>query len=70
MRIFEWATGRMKICPMQAIRMEDSDIFVNSDLCIGCGNCATVCPPGSLTMVRHSEYHPPNVNPDLVGLGV
>ena len=39
-------------CTSGAISIEDGEVVVDSDLCVGCGTCATVCPTCALE-ARH-----------------
>ena len=42
-------------CPVNAIFREGSKEIVIEDHCIGCGQCATNCPYGNITMYGHQE---------------
>lgn len=42
-------------CPVNSIFREGSKEIVIEDHCIGCGQCATNCPYGNITMVGHQE---------------
>jgi Fe-S-cluster-containing hydrogenase component 2/CRP-like cAMP-binding protein len=42
-------------CPVNAIFREGDKEIVIEDHCIGCGQCATNCPYGNITMVGHAE---------------
>lgn len=39
-------------CPMKAIQAPDDFITIESDKCIGCGLCVSICPTGALKMER------------------
>ncbi|NTU89680.1 MAG: 4Fe-4S binding protein, partial [Actinobacteria bacterium] len=41
-------------CTSGAIKIQDNEMVITPDLCIGCGTCATVCPTCAL------EAHRPN----------
>jgi Fe-S-cluster-containing hydrogenase component 2/CRP-like cAMP-binding protein len=42
-------------CPVNAIFREGDKEIVIEDHCIGCGQCATNCPYGNITMTGHQE---------------
>jgi Fe-S-cluster-containing hydrogenase component 2/CRP-like cAMP-binding protein len=42
-------------CPVNAIFREGDKEIVIEDHCIGCGQCATNCPYGNITMVGHKD---------------
>lgn len=42
-------------CPVNAIFREGNKEIVIEDHCIGCGQCATNCPYGNITMYGHQE---------------
>jgi NAD-dependent dihydropyrimidine dehydrogenase PreA subunit len=42
-------------CQMEALTLEDEQVVLNSDRCIGCGLCVSTCPTGSLILKRKSE---------------
>jgi Fe-S-cluster-containing hydrogenase component 2/CRP-like cAMP-binding protein len=42
-------------CPVNAIFREGDKEIVIDDHCIGCGQCATNCPYGNITMTGHQE---------------
>lgn len=44
-----------RVCPVQAIRVENGLAKVNKDLCIGCGKCVAVCPRKLIKLVPASE---------------
>jgi ferredoxin len=39
-------------CQMEALRVDDNQVILDSGRCIGCGLCVSTCPSGSLTLVR------------------
>ena len=39
---------------MEALTVEDEQVVLNSDRCIGCGLCVSTCPIGSLILKRKS----------------
>ncbi len=44
------------VCPTGAMTVRDDGVvFVNHDLCIGCGNCATACPFGVPHIDKETE---------------
>jgi electron transport complex protein RnfB len=55
------AEGR---CPMGAIEEEKGSFRVEASRCIGCGLCTSVCPTGSIALVRRpeSERNEPSEN--------
>jgi len=42
-------------CQMDALRLENERVLLDSDRCIGCGLCVSTCPTHSLTLVRKPE---------------
>ena len=34
----------VRVCPVDAIRMEDNKAIVDPDICIDCGACVSECP--------------------------
>jgi Fe-S-cluster-containing hydrogenase component 2 len=40
---------------MEALTLEDEQVALNSDRCIGCGLCVSTCPTSSLILKRKSE---------------
>jgi Fe-S-cluster-containing hydrogenase component 2 len=40
---------------MEALSLEDEQVVLNSDRCIGCGLCVSTCPTDSLILMRKSE---------------
>jgi Pyruvate/2-oxoacid:ferredoxin oxidoreductase delta subunit len=39
-----------KFCPTTAMRMQDDEMQLNKNLCIGCGQCALQCPQNNIEM--------------------
>ncbi|MGI9289795.1 MAG: cyclic nucleotide-binding domain-containing protein [Gammaproteobacteria bacterium] len=59
----------MKDCPPNAInRASTGEVFIN-DSCIGCGNCATNCPYGVISMEYPADEKPGLLNWLLFGSG-
>lgn len=44
-----------KVCPVNAICMDDGVARINSDLCIGCGMCVKTCPKGLISFVPRNQ---------------
>ncbi len=42
-------TQCIDVCSTEAIRADGDGVFVEPQLCMGCGACATVCPSGAMT---------------------
>jgi Pyruvate/2-oxoacid:ferredoxin oxidoreductase delta subunit len=46
----------IEICPMEAISFQNTDhektIIIDSDLCIGCGICASNCPQDAVDLLK------------------
>ncbi len=40
------------ICYFNARKMTDNELTVDLDKCYGCGLCPSLCPPGSIAMVK------------------
>jgi Fe-S-cluster-containing hydrogenase component 2 len=55
---------------MEALSVVDEMIRVNQAHCIGCGNCASVCPVGALSMARRASVVPPQGGMTMGGLAV
>ncbi|WPC43757.1 DUF362 domain-containing protein [Clostridium sp. JS66] len=47
-----------KVCPEQAIAIENRKASVSHDKCIGCGECMTVCKPKAIGMDWSAEMNP------------
>ncbi len=47
-----------KVCPEQAITIENRKASVSHDKCIGCGECMTVCKPKAIGMDWSAEMNP------------
>lgn len=45
----------IRVCPSQAIKIEDGHAQVLHDRCIGCGNCVSVCTPHALNYISSIE---------------
>jgi len=39
-----------EVCPVLAIEHKDGYVYLNEDVCIGCGLCALACPFGAILM--------------------
>jgi formate dehydrogenase iron-sulfur subunit len=48
----------VKHCPANALSYNNGWVVVNSDLCIGCGACTTVCPYGAVSVYRADSREP------------
>ena len=44
-----------KVCPVNAIKIEDRKAVIVDDLCMGCANCADRCPKYAVKMVKREE---------------
>jgi uncharacterized protein len=44
-----------KVCPKQAITLENKKSFIDKMLCIGCGECMTVCPVDAIDSGKAEE---------------
>jgi len=42
-------------CPKQAIKEKDGKAFIDTDKCIGCGECMVVCPRGAVKITWDSD---------------
>lgn len=45
----------VKICPQNAISIENSIAHVNTSICVGCGMCASVCPNKLISLMPDVE---------------
>lgn len=50
--------------------MNDGRAKINPDDCMGCGDCVSQCPSGSLTLMRCSDYKPPKQSDKVAGFGI
>ncbi|MEW6443922.1 MAG: 4Fe-4S dicluster domain-containing protein [bacterium] len=57
-------------CQVGALSLAEDVISVAESKCLGCGNCVSACPTECLTMVRRSEWIPPEAGDSLGGLGM
>jgi len=49
--------GCMEACPTGAIiRNEFDDVFIQPDVCNGCGYCVPSCPFGVVDLITHADY--------------
>lgn len=49
--------GCMEACPTGAIvRNEFEDVFIQPDICNGCGYCVVSCPFGVVDLITHADY--------------
>jgi formate dehydrogenase iron-sulfur subunit len=49
--------GCMEACPTGAIiRNEFDDVFIQPDVCNGCGYCVPSCPFGVVDLIAHADY--------------
>jgi formate dehydrogenase iron-sulfur subunit len=49
--------GCLEACPTGAIiRNEFSDVFIQPDVCNGCGYCVPSCPFGVVDLIAHADY--------------
>ncbi len=55
---------------MGALSLAEGLISVDEKMCFGCGNCAAVCPTGSLVMVRRRKLEPPEAKDKLSQMGL
>ena len=53
-----------KICPVQAVEMEDDIPVVDEKWCIGCGVCAVACPTDAITIGFREDK---SISPPAVG---
>jgi formate dehydrogenase iron-sulfur subunit len=52
--------GCMEACPTGAIiRNEFDDVFIQPDVCNGCGYCVPSCPFGVVDLIAHADYDAP-----------
>jgi len=49
-------------CPVNALRLENDEIVVDSDKCILCGACEIICPLNAIKLELNQDY---NKNEDL-----
>ena len=40
----------VRVCPTDAITVNDWKAEINEELCLGCGVCVTVCPERAITL--------------------
>ena len=50
---------------MEALQLENDEVVLTEDRCIGCGLCVTTCPTDSLVLVRKPESEQPEVPRNL-----
>jgi formate dehydrogenase iron-sulfur subunit len=52
--------GCLEACPTGAIiRNEFDDVFIQPDICNGCGYCVPSCPFGVVDLIEHANYDAP-----------
>jgi formate dehydrogenase iron-sulfur subunit len=52
--------GCLEACPTGAIiRNEFDDVFIQPDVCNGCGYCVPSCPFGVVDLIEHANYDAP-----------
>jgi formate dehydrogenase iron-sulfur subunit len=50
--------GCLEACPTGAIiRNEFDDVFIQPDVCNGCGYCVPSCPFGVVDLIEHADYN-------------
>ena len=60
----------MKDCPPDALsRTKEGEVFINQEICIGCGNCERNCPYGVIRMAQPSAPKPGLMSWILFGAG-
>ncbi len=55
---------------MEALSLVDDVVAVDERICFGCGNCVSVCPTESLSMVRRASVIPPQAKERLSQMGL
>jgi Fe-S-cluster-containing hydrogenase component 2 len=46
----------LTICPTEALQLQDGQVAITQEKCVGCGLCVSACPQGSFRMVPRPEY--------------
>ncbi|MGL4858642.1 MAG: 4Fe-4S dicluster domain-containing protein [Enterobacteriaceae bacterium] len=49
----------LRVCPVNAIAMQDKSVQINESLCIGCKLCALACPFGAITFAGSTPLNAP-----------
>jgi NAD-dependent dihydropyrimidine dehydrogenase PreA subunit len=57
-------------CQMEALKLEEDVVRLDTDRCIGCGLCVSTCPTDSLRLVRKPESEQPEVHKDFIDLSI
>ena len=52
----------IKVCPANAIKIEDNDFVFDMKKCIFCGNCSFYCPVKAIKMTQNYELATNDVN--------
>ena len=47
-----WCGGCVSVCPVQALELRETAIYIDEGKCIDCGNCEKICPVGAIKVVK------------------